>query len=144
LFFFPAQESPQQSQHFRKEKQLQQQDMPQQAHRIIHQRMEKTMRPPIIIMTMTGHLQIVSKASGQRERARGSGPEGGGTNLQYVACMQLLQLENEFLTLETSPMMLLACLFLSRPSNTISATPLLTLLRIAVSMEGILGTVARM
>ena len=63
--------------------------------------------------------------------------------MQYVACMQLLQLENEFLTLETSPKAL-NCLFLSRLSNTMSPTPLLTLLRIAVSMEGILGTVAAM
>jgi hypothetical protein len=59
-FFFPSQQPPQQSQHFKNEKQLQQHDIPQQAHRIMHQTIEKTIKPPTIIAAITGHLLAVS------------------------------------------------------------------------------------
>jgi hypothetical protein len=36
---------------------VQQQDMPQHAQRIMHQRTESTMSPPMMIATMTGHLR---------------------------------------------------------------------------------------
>jgi len=57
LSFFPAHESPQQSQHFRKEKQLQQHEYPQQQHRAMHVTMDRIIKDPMTIMIMTGHLK---------------------------------------------------------------------------------------
>jgi hypothetical protein len=56
LFFLPSQESPQQSQQLRQRKHVQQQDIPQHAHRTMHVTMERSTRPAIIIAAMTGHL----------------------------------------------------------------------------------------
>lgn len=47
-------------QHARQLKQLQQQLTPQHAHRIIHQRTEKTTRPATIIAIIMGHLDSIS------------------------------------------------------------------------------------
>jgi len=70
----------------------------------MHVTIERRMRPPIMIAAITGHLQ-------------------------YVAFIQLSQLEKESLTLLTSSVM---PLFPSRLSNNISPIPGLTLLCIDV------------
>jgi hypothetical protein len=61
LFFFEpgSSQQPQQfPQHLKHEKQLQQHDLAQQAQRTMHQRMLKRMRPPTIMMAMTGYLLL--------------------------------------------------------------------------------------
>ena len=63
LFFFPSQQSPQQSQHLRNEKHEQQQDLAQQAHRTIQERIERRIRETMMIAIMTGHLKDVSMGS---------------------------------------------------------------------------------
>ncbi len=60
--------------------------------------------------------------------------------MQYVAAIQLSQLENEFLTLETSEVIS----FLKRPPRATSATLLLTLHLIAVVMCGIFSDFVKM
>jgi hypothetical protein len=112
---FPSHESPQQSQQDKHRKQVQQQDIPQQQHRTMHVTTERTIKPPIIIAAMTGHLQ-------------------------YVAAIQLSQLEKVFLTLETSEVIDLGsevAVLLKSPSATKSTTPHRKLLVIAVVMCGI-------
>lgn len=52
-----SQQPQQLPQHFRHWKHEQQQDRPQQAQRIIHQTMERMIRPPTMITAMTGHLR---------------------------------------------------------------------------------------
>lgn len=83
--------------------------MPQQAHLIIHQTIEKTIKPPIIIAAMTGHLQ-------------------------YVAAIQFDHELKESFTLVTSPVI---DLFLKKLSTNISPIPLLLLHSIAVVICGI-------
>jgi hypothetical protein len=61
LSFFPAQLSPQQSQHFKKEKQLQQHEYPQQQHRAMQVTIERTIRETITMTAMTGHLKTLAR-----------------------------------------------------------------------------------
>jgi hypothetical protein len=128
--FFPSQQPPQQSQHFKKEKQLQQHDIPQHAHRTIHQRTERRIKPPIIIPAMTGHLRNVSRLS------EPSAQLGIETHLQYVLAIQLSQLEKVFFALEISSVM---ARFPNKLSTTRSPIFLRTLRRMAVDMCGILA-----
>lgn len=81
-----------------------------------------------MIAIMTGHLECIRKALWECSRVK--------TYLQYDLAIQLLQLENVFLTLSTSPVI---DLLPSRLPNTMSFTPLCTLLRMAAVMCGILN-----
>ena len=65
---------------------------------------------------MTGHLREALANGGEEDWI--------ATNLQYDAFMQLSQLENEFFTLETSPVIDLCP---SKLPKTASPNPLLTL-----------------
>lgn len=47
-------------QHFKQLKQVQQQDTPQQQHRMMHHRILKMMRLPTMMTAITGHLQNVA------------------------------------------------------------------------------------
>lgn len=97
--------------------------------------MEKTNKPITMIIAITGHLD---KCQHTKSTTEG---EGLCTYLQYVACMQLSQLENASLisdicpwASETTPLPPIpAC----KLRATMSSTPPLTLLAIARSIEGI-------
>ena len=94
----------------------------------MHQTIERTTRDTTIIAIMTGHLGGSSTVLLSYFCAE--------THLQYVFAMQLLQLENVFLTLSASSV--IDDLFPSKLSKTISLTPLRTLLCMAAVMCGIL------
>lgn len=131
-----SQQPQQLPQHLRQLKHVQQHDRPQKAQRMTHQRMLNMMRPPTMMMAMTGHLR---ESSGQQRH--GQRWKTGKAYLQNEASMQLSQLEKAVLTSVMVPCASPTTFRLDRPRATAtfkaSQAPGLSDLAMATSIEGI-------